>query len=104
MNTYFKFKLATEYIMPLCIVALIVIMVLSRGIKETIREFRIKKFFESHGYERKLLDVAGFGDAEFYGWNGWIRQVDKSKQITGRVVNDRELIVLPLKVIKELYK
>lgn len=33
MNTYFKFKLATEYIIPFCIFALIVMAVLVRGIK-----------------------------------------------------------------------
>ena len=61
MNTYFKFKLATEYIIPVSIFTLFVIVTLIHGIKETIRETIIKKFFESHGYERTLLDVAGFG-------------------------------------------
>ena len=101
MNTYFKFKLATEYIIPLSIFALFVIVTLIRVIKEIIRETRIKKVFESHGYERTLLDVAGFGGDVYY---GWVRQPDESKYITGKYVDDRELRGLPVKVIKEKYK
>lgn len=101
MNTYFKFKLATEYIIPFCIFTFIVIVVLIRSIKESIRESRIKKFFESNGYERTLLGVASFGYGEFY---GWIRQHDESKQITGQCVDDRDLRGLPLKTIKKKYK
>lgn len=101
MNTYFKFKLATEYIIPLSIFTLIVMVVLVRGIKESIREYRIKKFFESNGYERTLLGVAGFGGDTYY---GWIRQPDESKQIAGQYVDDRELRGLSLKTIKEKYK
>lgn len=101
MNTYFKFKLATEYIIPVSIFTLSVIVILIRGIKETIRETIIKKFFESHEYERTLLGVAGFGGDAYY---GWIRQPDESKHITGNYVDDRELRGLPLKTIKEKYK
>lgn len=101
MNTYFKFKLATEYIIPVSIFTLFVIVILIRGIKETIRETRIKKFFESHGYKRTLLGVAGFGGDAYY---GWIRHPDESKHITGNYVDDRELRGLPLKTIKEKYK
>ena len=101
MNTYFKVKLVTGYIIPLCIFALIVMVVLVRGIREFIRESRIKKFFESNGYERTLLGVASFGYGEFY---GWIRQPDESKQITGQYVDDRDLRGLPIKVIKKKYK
>lgn len=101
MNTYFKFKLATEYIIPVSIFTLFVIVTLIRVIKETIRETRIKKFFESHGYERTLLDVAGFGGDVYY---GWVRQPDESKYITGKYVDDRELRGLPVKVIKEKYE
>lgn len=101
MNTYFKFKLATEYIIPVSIFTLFIIVILIHGIKETIRETRIKKFFESHGYERALLDVARFGGNAYY---GWIRHPDESKRITGNYVDDRELRGLPIKVIKEKYK
>lgn len=101
MNTYFKFKLATEYIIPLSIFTLIVMVVLVRGIKESIREYRIKKFFVSHGYERALLDVAGFGGDVYY---GWIRHPDESRHITGQYVDDRDLRELSLKTIKEKYK
>jgi hypothetical protein len=101
MNTYFKFKLATEYIIPLSIFTLIVMVVLVRGIKESIREYRIKKFFESNGYERTLLGMAGFGGDTYY---GWIRQPDESKQIAGQYVDDRDLRGLPIKVIKKKYK
>lgn len=97
MNTYFKFKLATEYIIPISIFTLFVIVILIRGIKETI----IKKFFVSHGYERTLLDAASFGGNVYY---GWIRYPDESKHITGNYVDDRELRGLPLKTIKEKYK
>ena len=91
MNTYFKFKLVTEYIIPVSIFTLFVIVILVRGIKETIRETRIKK----------LLGVAGFGGDTYY---GWIRQPDESKQIAGQYVDDRELRGLSLKTIKEKYK
>ena len=97
MNTYFKFKLAIEYIIPVSIFTLFVIVILIRGIKET----RIKKFFVSHGYERILLDMASFGDDVYY---GWIRYPDESKHITGNYVGDRELRGLPLKTIKKKYK
>ena len=101
MNTYFKFKLATEYIIPISIFALSVIVILIRCIKETIREIIIKKFFVSHGYERTLLDAASFGSGVYY---VWIRYPDESKHITGNYVDDRELRGLPLKTIKEKYK
>ena len=101
MNTYFKFKLATEYIIPVSIFTLFVIVILIRYIKETIRETIIKKFFESHGYERTLLGVAGFGGDKYY---GWIRQPDESKRIAVQCAYDRELRGLSLKTIKERYK
>lgn len=101
MNTYFKFKLVAEYIIPFCIITFIIMVILIRCIKETIRETRIKKFFVSNGYERTLLDVAGFGGNVYY---GWIRHPDESKHITGNYVDDRELRGLPIKVIKEKYK
>ena len=97
MNTYFKFKLAIEYIIPVSIFTLFVIVVLIRGIKET----RIKKFFVAHGYERTLLDMASFGGDVYY---GWFRYPDESKHITGNCVDDRELIGLLIKVIKKKYK
>lgn len=97
MNTYFKFKLVIEYIIPVSIFTLFVIVILFHGIKET----RIKKFFVSHGYERTLLDMASFGDDIYY---GWIRYPDESKHITGNYVSDRELRGLPIKVIKKKYK
>lgn len=56
MNTYFKFKLAIEYIIPVSIFTLFVIVILIRGIKETIRETRIKK----------LRDVVDFGSDVYY--------------------------------------
>lgn len=101
MNTYFKFKPATEYSIPVSIFTLFIIVILIRVIKETIRETRIKKFFVSHGYERILLDVASFGGDAYY---GWIRYPDESKHITGNYVDDRELQGLSLKTIKEKYK
>lgn len=101
MNTYFKFKPATEYSIPVSIFTLFIIVILIRVIKETIRETRIKKFFVSHGYERTLLDVTRFGGDAYY---GWIRQPDESKHITGNYVDDRELRGLPIKVIKKKYK
>lgn len=91
MNTYFKFKLVTEYIIPVSIFTLFVIVILIRCIKETIRETRIKK----------LLDVAGFGGDVYY---EWFRYPDESKQITGQYVDDRDLGGLPIKVIKKKYK
>lgn len=91
MNTYFKFKLAIEYIIPVSIFTLFVIVILIRCIKETIRETRIKK----------LLDVAGFGSDVYY---EWFRYPDESKYITGNCVDDRELIGLLIKVIKKKYK
>jgi hypothetical protein len=104
MNTYYNFKLTTAYIIPLCIVTLIITSALIHGVKEIIRETRIKKFFVAHGYERKFFDVENFSDTKLYRWNGWIRQTDRTKQIMGRVVNDHELVYLSLKEIKELYK
>lgn len=50
MNTYFKFKLATEYIIPISIITFIIMVVLVRSIKET----RIKKFFVSHGIQEDI--------------------------------------------------
>lgn len=101
MNTYFKFKPATEYSIPVSIFTLFIIVILIRVIKETIRETIIKKFFESHEYERTLLDATDFGGDVYY---GWIRQPDESKHITGNYVDDRELQGLSLKTIKEKYK
>lgn len=55
MNIYFKFKLATEYIIPLSIFALFVIVTLIRVIKEIIRETRIKKFLSPMDMKGRYL-------------------------------------------------
>lgn len=60
----------------------------------TIRKERVEKFFISHGYKRKLLDISLFGEA-FY---GWIRESD------GKVVNDLDIRNWSLKRIRKEYE
>ncbi|MBO5319015.1 MAG: hypothetical protein J6B01_04915 [Ruminococcus sp.] len=97
MNTYFKFKLVTEYLIPLVIIGLIVVILTIRCVLDCIRISRINKHFESHGYERKLLGVASFGGVDFYGWR---------KESDGKVTiaDDRELKSMSVREIKEAYK
>lgn len=95
MEWYFKLKYYEEFVIP---IALFVIYVLISAIiitKKTIREKRIHKFFTKHGYKRELFGVPSFGDGAFY---GWVRESDNKR------ADDRDIRGLKVKRIKELYK
>lgn len=95
MDTYFKFKIFSEYIIPIIlIIAIIVIGVIVVTIS-VIKENRIEKFFLSNGYKRELLGVPSFGDGVFY---GWVRESDNTR------VDDRDIKGLSFKEIREKYK
>ncbi len=95
MDTYYKLKMFTEYIIPVALFAVIIIVALIWSIVSGIKESRIHKFFLSHGYERKLLGVPSFGDGAFY---GWVRESDN------KIVDDRNIRGWSLKRIKEKYQ
>ncbi len=60
----------------------------------TIREKRIKNFFISHGYNRKLVDISLFGEAHYI----WKRESD------GKVVDDLDIKNWSLRRIKKEYE
>lgn len=95
MDTYFKLKMFSDYIIP---IALIVIVILVGTVVVTIasiKEKRIKNFFISNGYERELFDVASFGGGAFYGWT---RKSDHAR------IDDRDIRGWSLREIKKKYK
>lgn len=95
MDTYFKFKMFYEYIIPIALflVALLIVIVVSAI--SSMKEKRVNKFFISNGYKRELFDVASFGDVDFY---GWVREYDNIR------VDDRDIKGLSLRQIKKKYK
>lgn len=95
MNTYFKFKMITEYIIPITLVVVVFLILWIAGVLSNIKASKIEKFFLTHGYERKLFGVASFGNGTFY---GWVRESD------GKRVDDRDIKGWSLKQIKEKYK
>lgn len=95
MDTYFKFKMITEYIIPIALVVVIFLIIVIASVISSIKETRIKKFFLTHGYKRELFDVASFGNGRFYGW---------ARESDGVRVDDRNIKGWSLKQIKEKYK
>ena len=95
MDTYYKLKMFTEYIIPATVFAVIIIAVLIHCVVSGIKESRIQKFFISHGYKRELFGVPSVGDGAFY---GWVREFDHKR------VDDRDIKGWSLKRIKEKYK
>lgn len=99
METYFKMKMFTEFILPfVCILIaplVAVICVLTLTIKEYIKEYRIKKFFLSNGYKRENVGVSSYGLGVFY---GWVRESD------GKRANDIDIEEMSLQQIKEKYE
>ena len=92
---YIKFKLWMEFIIPIVlIIGIFTISFIALSIKY-FKEKKIEKFFKSHNYKRKLLGVPSFGNGGFY---GWVRESDN------KVVDDRDIIGMNLKMIKEKYK
>lgn len=95
MDSYFKVKYFLDYALPAAVLLLSLIIWIACVIYSTSREKKIHKFFTSHGYKRKLLDVPSVGDGAFY---GWIRDTDRT------VVDDRDIAGMSLKSIKKKYK
>lgn len=95
MDTYFKFKMYTEYIIPIALLVILFVVAVICVAIGSVKEKMINKFFLSHGYERKLLDVSSVGAKAFY---GWVRESDY------KVADDRNIKNLSLRQIKEKYK
>lgn len=95
MDTYFKFKMYAEYIIPIALLIVIFIITAILVAIGAVKEKMINKFFLSHGYERKLLDVSSVGAKAFY---GWVRESDY------KVADDRNIKNLSFRQIKEKYK
>ena len=95
MDTYFKFKMYAEYIIPIALLIVIFIITVILIAIGSVKEKMINKFFLSHGYERKLLDVSSVGAKAFY---GWVRESDY------KVADDRNIKNLSMKQIKEKYE
>ena len=95
MEVYVKILIWMEYIIPIALSLAILLIAILSILIHFEKEKRIDKFFLSHGYERKLLDVPSVGGGAFY---GWVRESDH------KVVDDRDLTGLSLKEIKEKYK
>lgn len=95
MDTYFKFKMFSEYIIPIILFVTIFVIGAIVVTISVVKENRIEKFFISNGYKRELLGVPSFGDGAFY---GWLREFDNTK------VYDRDIKGLSLKEIEKKYK
>lgn len=95
MDTYFKLKIFSEYIIPIILVVVIIIIGIVVVAISTIKEKRREKFFMSNGYKRELFDVAAFGSGAFY---GWVRESDNTR------VDDRDIKGWSLREIKKKYK
>ena len=95
MDTYFKFKMFTEYIIPIAVIVIVIAVVIIHTVISVIKESRIEKFFLKNGYERKLFGVPSFGGGAFY---GWVRESD------GKRVDDRDIRGWSFKQIKDKYK
>lgn len=93
METYFKLKLFLAFISFVILIIIGSLLFIS-SVVSRIKEIRIKKFFTSHGYERRLLDVPRFGNGAFY---GWVRESDN------KIVDDRDIKSLSFEEIKERY-
>lgn len=93
METYFKLKLFFA-IIPITLSTLLLIVLFAFFVASEIKEKRIERFFLSHGYVRKLLDVPRFGNGAFY---GWVRESDN------KIADDRDIKRMSLKEIKEKY-
>jgi hypothetical protein len=94
METYFKLKLFFA-IIPIVLSTLFLFVLIFCSIIAEIKRRRIEKFFLSHGYARKLLDVPRFGSGAFY---GWVRESDNM------IVDDRNIKGMSLKEIREKCK
>lgn len=94
MDAYFKFKMYTEYIIPIALLIIIFIITAILVAIGAVKEKMINKFFMSHGYKRRLLDVSSVGAKAFY---GWVRESDY------KVADDRDIKNLSMKQIKEKY-
>lgn len=94
MDAYFRFKMYTEYIIPIALLIIIFVITAILIVIGAVKEKMINKFFLSHGYERKLLDVSSVGAKAFY---GWVRKSDY------KVADDRDIKNLSMKQIKEKY-
>lgn len=95
MDAYFKIKMYAEYIIPIALLIITFVITAILIAIGTIKEKMINKFFLSHGYERRLLDVSSVGAKAFY---GWVRTSDY------KVADDRNIKNLSLRQIKERYK
>ena len=95
MNSYFKLKIYTEYIIPIVLLIVLLVIIAIWVVINNTKTKRINKFFLSNGYERKLLDVSSIGSKAFY---GWVRESDNKR------VDDRDIKGWSLKQIKEKYK
>ena len=95
MDSYFKFKMFTEFTLPFIVCAITFVIISMMIIIKGIKEQRIHIFFKKNGYERELFGVPSFGDGAFY---GWVRKSDNKR------VDDRDIRGWTLKQIKEKYK
>lgn len=95
MDTYFKIKIFTDFLLPITIIAALLTIAVIWVTVSVVIERRKEKFFLSRGYKRELFGVPSFGNGAFY---GWVRESDNMR------VDDRDIKGWSLKQIKEKYK
>lgn len=96
MNTYYTIKMYTDFWIPLVLVGALLVVIIIRSTLESFKAARINRFFIEHGYERKLLGVAAFGNGRFYGWRR-----ECGDKVT--IVDDRDIKHKSFREIKEQY-
>ncbi|MDO5547472.1 MAG: hypothetical protein Q4F79_03205 [Eubacteriales bacterium] len=81
-NFWIKFMVWTEYIIPIAIVAIFLIISIICSCIKAFKWNRKINWLKNHGYERYLSGVPSFGSGAFYSW--------KNEQ-TGKRVDERDL-------------
>lgn len=89
MDIYFKIKLITEYVVPILIPIIGVLIYIFIGHKEK----KIRKYMEKKGYEYYLRDIASVGGETWWAY--------KKDDIS---VDEDQLLLMSYRNIKKKYK
>lgn len=95
-DLYFGIKLIGDAIV-IGLVVLIVLVLFIHSLIHSYKENRIRKYLESIGYERELINTASVGTNHHYGYK---RVIDNEHW---DIIHDSELIGKSLKQVKQKY-
>lgn len=72
LELWASLKVWTEYIIPIAIFLLIMLIVFLYILIDSFKWNRKVKFLKKNGYTRYLVGVPSFGNGAFYGWKNEI--------------------------------